>query len=679
VTARPFAVALGRGCPPASAPQWLRGLPGAVALSGAWAGGPLILSSHPLRVLAAAADPFAALDELPLPAGALIFEDRAAPRPLVGGGWFGWLGFELAGHIEPLTPPPAGGPRRPPFRLAFHDHLVRADADGVWWFEALWTPERGALLDARLDWWRERLATEPPPAQAFRAGPLAALGAGLSGHRAAVAETIVRIAEGELSQANVCLAFEGAFAGDPLDLWARANDALAPGYAAYLAGEDHAVASLSPELFLRRAGDAVESRPIKGTAPRAENPARLAGSAKDRAENVMIVDLMRNDLGRVCEYGTVAVPELWAVRPAAGVWHLVSTVTGRLRPGTGDGELVRAAFPPGSVTGAPKLRALRVIHELEGSPREVYCGAIGLRSPLSGLELNVAIRTFEVTGGRVRLGAGGGIVSDSSPDGEVAEAIAKARGVATAAGVELQAVGPDPPAPGETLPALRLPRPDPAAGVFETIRVAGGVPRHLAAHLARLRDACVSLGDRASVGGAALESTLLQTARRLGDGALRVEVGPDGIVITTRTLPASDPVRLRPVGLPGGLGARKWADRRLIDELSPPGATPLICELDGTVLEAGYAAVCIVRGGTLTAPPLDGRILPSISRAALLTAAPRAGLEVRLAGFDLAEARAADAILLCSSLRGPHPGLLPGGPGARRAAELCAALEPLVE
>ncbi len=160
------------------------------------------------------------------------------------------------------------------------------------------------------------------------------------------------------------------------------------------------------------------SRPIKGTRSRPgdELPARqqrelLERSAKDRAENVMIVDLMRNDLSRVCVPGSVRVPALLRAEPHPGVWHLVSDVHGTLRDGTGDGQLIAATFPPGSVTGAPKVRALEIIHELEATPREVYTGAVGYRSPVAGLELNVAIRTFEFGGGRVWLGSGGGIVA----------------------------------------------------------------------------------------------------------------------------------------------------------------------------------------------------------------------------------------------------------------------------
>ena len=191
------------------------------------------------------------------------------------------------------------------------------------------------------------------------------------------------------------------------------------------------MASLSPELFLHRAGRAVASRPIKGTIRRrsleAETHRRLLqASAKDRAENVMITDLVRNDLGRVCVPGSIKVPSLARPEAHPGVWHLVTTVTGTLREEIDNAALLRATFPPGSVTGAPKIRAMELIAELESSAREAYTGAIGYSSPLAGLELNVAIRTFEISGGRVWLGAGGGIVADSDPRAELEECFTKA-------------------------------------------------------------------------------------------------------------------------------------------------------------------------------------------------------------------------------------------------------------
>jgi para-aminobenzoate synthetase component 1 len=183
------------------------------------------------------------------------------------------------------------------------------------------------------------------------------------------------------------------------------------------------LASASPERFLRRHGRRVWSSPIKGTAATPDG-----FLAKDRAENVMIVDLVRNDLGRVCEFGSVSVPSLLAVEPHPGLFHLVSTVEGRLRPGTGWPELLTATFPPGSVTGAPKLAALDYIRRLETVSRGPYCGAIGWVDADRGVgELNVAIRTFWAEEGELRFGTGGGITWGSTPSGEWDETELKAR------------------------------------------------------------------------------------------------------------------------------------------------------------------------------------------------------------------------------------------------------------
>ena len=219
-----------------------------------------------------------------------------------------------------------------------------------------------------------------------------------------------------------------------------------------------AVCSFSPELFLELRSRHARTSPIKGTAPRtgagdaagreADDQRRaLEASPKDRAENMMIVDLVRNDLGRVCAYGTVHVPQLARAEPHPGLWHLVSDVTGELRPDADAGDLVRAAFPPGSCTGAPKVRAMELINELEATARGAYTGAVGGASPLAGLTLNVAIRTVEwsATTGALTLGVGGGIVADSTPEAELAECLTKAGPIVAALGATLHE--PDPPDP----------------------------------------------------------------------------------------------------------------------------------------------------------------------------------------------------------------------------------------
>jgi para-aminobenzoate synthetase/4-amino-4-deoxychorismate lyase len=409
------------------------------ALSGSWAGGGAIIGSDPLAVTDDGDDPFAVLDDLPR----LSARDYGHPDA-VGGGWFGWLGYRLGARIEQL---PAGPPRPvalPEFHLAYYDNVLRLDPAGCWWFEALVSDPRRAALRARLDVLRDMLEsrrTPIPPAAYVPPEPLRLTAAAAAHHLGAVRDCRTRIAAGEIFQANICLRLDTRWDGSPLDLLAHALESISPPYAAAFATPRGGVASLSPELFLRRRGARATTAPIKGTIRRDVDPAtaaaarkKLQASAKDAAEHVMIVDLMRNDLGRVCTYGSVIAPPEPTAEPHPGLWHLVSRVHGELRPEVGNRDLLRATFPPGSVTGAPKVQALKVIAALEPVGREVYTGAIGFASPVSGLELNVAIRTLECGDGRLWLGAGGGIVADSDPRSELEEALSKARPIAAAIG-----------------------------------------------------------------------------------------------------------------------------------------------------------------------------------------------------------------------------------------------------
>ena len=416
--------------------------------------------------------------DAPFPVASSATADREGLS--FGGGWIGYLGY-AAGQEEELPTRQEG--RLPVLWFGFYDHvLVRERATGEWAFEALWTHERDGELERRFAELVRR-AEAVPVSAAYELSPFRLI-PGADGHREAVRTAVEYIHRGDIFQA-ICLRAEAAFAGDPLDAFCQSAGDLRPPYASFVgvsapddtlsagqsAGAGHAaVASLSPELFLRRmagAGGTVVSKPIKGTAPRSGNVAeaaaqraRLAASAKDRAENVMIVDLVRSDLARVCEPGSVAVPVLLGAEPHPGVWHLVSTVEGKLAAGRSDGDLIRAAFPPGSVTGAPKVRALEIIDELEAAAREAYTGAIGYRSPIAGLELNVAIRTFEFAAGRAWLGAGGGIVADSAPDDEYAEAILKATPLLAAIGASLDTSpgSPDTSAAGPAGQQRRSPR-----------------------------------------------------------------------------------------------------------------------------------------------------------------------------------------------------------------------------
>jgi para-aminobenzoate synthetase / 4-amino-4-deoxychorismate lyase len=278
--------------PAARAPLLVAGEPGAFALFGGWAGGGAIAGAHPVRVAGEGEDPFDVLDEQAVIDGGRI--------EAVGGGWVGYLGYGLSRRLETLPPPPPRPAPLPAFALAFHDHVVRCDAAGRWWFEALWTPARAGALRQALARLRGRLA-DPPAVGAAAVGPLVPGPSGTGAHLAAVQACRERIAAGDLFQANLCLRLQGDWEGDPAALAVRAWEALEPERGAFVTGPWGAIVSASPELFLRRRGREVVTRPIKGTT--AGDPAALAASEKDRAENVMIVDLMRNDLGRVCEPG----------------------------------------------------------------------------------------------------------------------------------------------------------------------------------------------------------------------------------------------------------------------------------------------------------------------------------------------------------------------------------------
>jgi para-aminobenzoate synthetase component I len=256
-----------------------------------------------------------------------------------------------------------------------------------------------------------------------------------AGYEEAVRRVVDHILAGDVFQVNISQRLSAPLppALTPFGLFRRLQRANPAPFCAYVASAGTVVACSSPERFLRLEGGEVETRPIKGTRPRGADPeeddrlaAELAASEKDRAENVMIVDLLRNDLSRVCADGSVAVPQLCRVERFARVMHLVSSVTGTLRPGLGAVDLLEACFPGGSITGAPKIRAMQIIAELEPVRRGPYCGAVGHAGWDGSLDTGVVIRTLVVRDGRVTFGAGGGVVADSDPASEYEETMAKA-------------------------------------------------------------------------------------------------------------------------------------------------------------------------------------------------------------------------------------------------------------
>ncbi|HEV8456181.1 MAG TPA: aminodeoxychorismate synthase component I [Gemmatimonadales bacterium] len=392
--------------------------------------------------------------------------------PPFQGGLAGYIGYDWGAMLERLPAPRYDDLAIPDLVLGLYDWVVAWDHRiGTAWLISTGLPDTGIAQERRarerMDGVRERLGGRTGGQVDGRTGGradgiLSATVPGLAapsypvegidgareiglcstfthrGYLDAVARVREYIIAGDIFQANLSQRFQSALPEAPFALYRRLRKRNPAPFAAYLAFDDLAVLSASPERFLRldEKQRLVETRPIKGTRPRGLGPMHdaalgraLAESAKDRAENVMIVDLLRNDLSRVCRPGTVRVPELFALEQHPTVHHLVSTVLGELTPGADAVDLIRAAFPGGSITGAPKVRAMEIIAELEPTQRGVYCGSIGYISATGAMDTSIVIRTYLALGGQLYFQAGGGIVADSDVELEYRETLDKARGL----------------------------------------------------------------------------------------------------------------------------------------------------------------------------------------------------------------------------------------------------------
>jgi para-aminobenzoate synthetase component 1 len=423
------------------------------------------LTADPVAVLegtAAGPDPFAVARRLLGRLDATPVVPADAPRFL--GGLVGFLGYDLGHALErhpSLTPDDQG---LPPLRLALHDWVVAWDRrTGHAWLGGRALDGDGRRLARRLDDVHARLTTPglgSAPTEAPGVGPelldrdrvlLFQSSLERADYEAGVETVRQHIARGDIYQANLTRRLETPFDGDPWTPYRRLRTGDPSLFSAYLdlgaspeTGRPRALLSASPEPYLSvDAEGAVASDPIKGTRPRGRDRAEdralaceLLGSAKDRAENVMIVDVLRNDLGRVCRPGSVRVPRLCRLERTAAVQHLVSTVTGQLAPGRDAFDLLVAAFPGGSITGAPKIRAMQILDGLEPVRRGPYTGALGWIGPDGAMQTSIVIRTFVADGKRVTLHVGGGITWKSDPAAEWDETVAKARGPLGAIGGE---------------------------------------------------------------------------------------------------------------------------------------------------------------------------------------------------------------------------------------------------
>ncbi len=371
----------------------------------------------------------------------------ASPVPFIGGA-VGYFSYDLCHFIERLPSTAVDDLKLPECYFSFYDRVLAFDnLQGKAYiistgFPELRETERVERATKRLNEMKDMLADVSGSGKESLSTPISfpteqvTLKGGFT-HKEyvdAVEKARQYIIAGDIFEVNLSQRFEAELSITPYELYRRLRQINPAPFACYLGFDEVSVVSASPERFLRVRGDWIETRPIKGTRPRGKTPEEdqalakeLLSSSKDRAENIMIVDLERNDLGRVCRFGTVKVTELTILEVFPTVFHLTSTVVGRLREGKNCIDLLKAIFPGGSITGAPKVRAMEIIDELEPTKRSVYTGSIGYLSFNGDLDLNIAIRTFLVKGSRAYFQVGGAVVYDSDPEAEYQETLDKAR------------------------------------------------------------------------------------------------------------------------------------------------------------------------------------------------------------------------------------------------------------
>ena len=474
----------------------------------------------------------------------------------------------------------------------------------------------------------------PDPAGGWAGAPRPLIAA--DEHQAAAAAVREHILDGDIYQANLTFQAEIRTAGHPLALYAGLKARARAGWGGIVFTGTHWLISLSPELFFTLKDGRATARPMKGTAAAGSDPGALRGDPKQRAENLMIVDLLRNDLSRVSKPGSVKVPELFAVETYPTVLQMTSTVTAETDEGVGPVELIRAAFPCGSVTGAPKIRAMEIIDALERTPRGVYTGSIGRVAPDGEAAFNVAIRTLVLRDGEsvARMGLGSGIVADSVADDEWRECLAKGEFVASRRRFDL-------------IETMRF---DPDEGIADLER-----------HLARLKRSAEALGFAFDRHGARNE---LQAASFFLKGArkLRLRLSPTGaIAIEARPLPPmpEEPVAVGLATLPVPPDdfrlRHKTSDRLFYDAAREAAGLfeLLFVDPEGFLTEGSFTSLFVEDGRRLLTPPLARGLLPGVLRERLI----EDGLAVEA---ELREEDLAAGFLIGNAVRGLIPAVLAG-------------------
>jgi para-aminobenzoate synthetase/4-amino-4-deoxychorismate lyase len=555
----------------------------------------------------------------------------------------GFFAYELGYCLEPKLAGLLPDDRRQPLYWIglFREPIRFTDAETRGWLDENGALERSTISDLQLSWTREQ-------------------------YNSAFGKVQDYIAAGDVYQINLTMKYRFAFTGNPIALYAALRRKQRVEYGALIGAGDFRVLSLSPELFFRREGKHVTSRPMKGTAPRGRTPREdarlktwLTVDEKQRAENLMIVDLLRNDLGRIAKIGSVEVTDLFTVETYRTVHQMTSGITAELRADMGLKDMLKALFPCGSVTGAPKVRAMEIIRELESYPRGVYTGAIGHIAPNGDSQFNVAIRTLFIgADGGAEMGIGSGVVSDSKVDAEFEECLLKAQFLTKA---------------------------DAPFELIETIRWQRGIGFHLLErHLTRLQSSAAHFGypfDRGKV----LAALSAEVENLDGEvHMVRLLLAEDGAITVTSTrieLPSKDTVWRfaisdQRVDEKDPLFFHKTTRRQFYDQEMERQKALTGCDevvflnRKGELTEGTRTNLFIELDGRLFTPALPCGLLPGTLREELIDL-PRAAASEAI--LTLADLTRADRIYLGNSVRG----LIRAEPlGLRRESKTARVLEP---
>ncbi|MBS0632967.1 MAG: aminodeoxychorismate synthase component I [Verrucomicrobia bacterium] len=588
------------------------------------------------------------------------------------GGAVGFLSYDLGRVTEPAAF--AAGDASddtPDINLAWYDAAAVWDhGTGQAWLVGVGWRRAPEAAIAELAQWLSG-ATEVEPALPAPVSGVGASNLTRADFITAVERVRERIAAGEIYQMNLAQCFRGALAEPPAVLYRRLRALNPAPMAAYLdAGEGLAVLSSSPERFIEVQGDRIRTAPIKGTRPRGLTPeedaaqrASLLASEKERAELLMIVDLLRNDLGRVCRFGSVQVRRLHSLESFATVHHLVGEVEGELRPEIGVAALLRAVFPGGSITGAPKVRAMQTIAEIEPGRRGVFSGAIGYFSACGRIDLNIAIRTIVCRGVQAGFHVGAGIVWDSDPAAEYEETLAKGRALFAALGWTRAGEG----------GAMQVNHPEPtgAVGVTETLLVHAGRIQFFDAHLRRFAAGCAYYGFRGPSDETLREAAgQLLASKGLAEGVLRwsawrtaggcewqMTLEPPRphmakllwTAVCTSALPPPDSARPHK-----HLGRHLWREA-LVAARAQGYEEVLLTDPAGLIVEGAISNVFGVIDGMLRTPPLVAGPLPGVTRTQVLALAAELGIPVAETALTPADLHAAQELFVTNALVGVRP------------------------